>query len=137
MPQSLIQPAHQLIKKYTADFVSKYLDVEFAPVKNYYLKDNNGAVRKMIMILLLVAIFILLMVIINFVNINIGTSAYRLKEIGLRKVFGSDRNQLIIQFIAEAWLLTFLRQLFPLLYINCCYGFFTSIEHFAAVLSAI
>jgi putative ABC transport system permease protein len=107
MPQSLIQPAHQLIKKYTADFVSKYLDVEFAPVKDYYLKDNNGAVQKMVMILSLVAVFILLMVIINFVNINIGTSAYRLKEIGLRKVFGSARNQLIIQFIAEAWLLTF------------------------------
>ncbi len=46
----------------------------------------------MITALSLAAFFILLMAIINFVNINIGTSGYRLKEIGLRKVFGSARK---------------------------------------------
>jgi putative ABC transport system permease protein len=105
--QNLAQPAHQLIRKYTSDFIWKHLDVEFAPVKDYYLKDNNAAAEKMILILSLVAVFILLMVVINFVNINIGTSSYRLKEIGLRKVFGSEKKQLILQFITEAWMLTF------------------------------
>ena len=90
--QNLAQPAKQVIKKYTADFIRNHLDLEIVPVKDYYLKDNNAAAQKMVFILSLVAVFILLMVVINFVNINIGTSSYRLKEIGLRKVFGSEKN---------------------------------------------
>jgi putative ABC transport system permease protein len=104
--QSLVLPVAKTIRKYTADFVWKNLGAELVPVKDYYLKDNNNAVQKMVTALSLVAGFILLMAIINFVNINIGTSVYRLKEIGLRKVFGSAKKQLIVQFITEAWLLT-------------------------------
>ena len=43
---------------------------------------------------------------INFININIGTSTYRLKEIGLRKVFGGEKKQLVLQYLTEAMLLT-------------------------------
>jgi len=56
------------------------LEPEFVPLKSYYLQDNNGAVQKMITTLTLIAIFILLMAIINFINISIGTSSYRLKR---------------------------------------------------------
>lgn len=84
------------------------LEPEFIPLSDYYLKDNNGAVQKMIDMLSLVALFILLMAIINFININIGTSSYRLKEIGLRKVFGSARKQLVIQHLTESLVLTFI-----------------------------
>ncbi|HEY8894089.1 MAG TPA: ABC transporter permease, partial [Niastella sp.] len=82
------------------------LEPEFAPLKDYYLQDNNGAVQKMINTLSLVAIFILLMAIINFVNISIGTATYRLKEIGLRKVFGSAKKQLVLQYLTESLVLT-------------------------------
>jgi ABC-type antimicrobial peptide transport system permease subunit len=60
----------------------------------------------MLTTLSLVAAFILLLAIINFINISIGTSACRLKEIGLRKVFGGAKIQLIIQHIMEALMLT-------------------------------
>ena len=105
-PKNMEDILNQLIKTHSADFVSKSLKAEIVPVKDYYLNDNNGAAKKMILILSLVAVFILLMVIINFVNINIGTSAQRLKEIGLRKVFGGERKQIILQFMTEAWTLT-------------------------------
>src|SRR5688500_8124928 len=55
------------------------------------------------------------MAVINFVNINIGTSSYRLKEIGLRKVFGGAKTQLILQFLTEAMLLTGIAALLSLL----------------------
>jgi hypothetical protein len=56
----------------------------------------------MILTLTLIAVFILLMAIINFINISIGTSSYRTKEIGLRKVFGGRKNQLVFQHLTES-----------------------------------
>jgi putative ABC transport system permease protein len=114
-PKDLVSPLKQILAKYTPENVQKNLVVELAPVKDYYLEDHGGAARKMIIILSLAAIFILLMAVINFVNINIGTSSYRLKEIGLRKVFGGAKKQLIVQFIAEAIILTMIAAIISLI----------------------
>jgi putative ABC transport system permease protein len=92
------------------------LQPEFVSLKEYYLKDNNGAVQKMITVLSLIAAFILLMAIINFININIGTSSYRIKEIGLRKVFGGARGQLVVQHLTEALVITFFAALLSLFF---------------------
>lgn len=107
-PEQMARPIDQILAKYTADTIRHNLKVELAPVRNYYLKDNNGSVEKMITALSLIAAFIILMAVINFININIGTSTYRLKEIGLRKVFGGEKRQLIFQFLTEAYVLTLL-----------------------------
>jgi putative ABC transport system permease protein len=112
--QDLVVPFRRVLAKYTKDPVTKNLEVELAPMKDYSLKENNGVVQRMVTTLSLVAVFILLMAIINFVNITIGTSGHRLKEIGLRKVFGGAQKQLVIQFIVEAWLLTLLAALISL-----------------------
>ncbi|HET7896323.1 MAG TPA: FtsX-like permease family protein, partial [Flavisolibacter sp.] len=58
-----------------------------------------------------IALFILLMAVINFINITIGKSSTRIKEIGVRKVMGSLHRQLIQQFLTESILLVFLSTL--------------------------
>jgi ABC-type antimicrobial peptide transport system permease subunit len=58
-----------------------------------------------------IAIFILLIACINFMNLSTARSVQRAKEVGLRKVVGSTRGALIIQFLSEALLFAFLAML--------------------------
>lgn len=52
-----------------------------------------------------VALFILLIACINFINLTIARSLKRAKEIGIRKVVGGERRQLIMQFLGESFLI--------------------------------
>ena len=53
-----------------------------------------------------VAFFILVLASINFVNLSTARSANRAKEVGLRKVIGSGRSNLVFQFLAESILIS-------------------------------
>ena len=123
----MVKPFKQILAKYTAKNIQDNLQVELAPVNDYYLKENDSSVQKMITALSFIAVFILLMAIINFININIGTSSYRIKEIGLRKVFGSIRVQLITQFISEALILTFIAAALSLIFYTLLRNLFSEI----------
>ncbi|HTE23599.1 ABC transporter permease [Flavitalea sp.] len=98
----------QVLKSNAAPWISSGLSAELSAMKDYHLEENNGTVRKMMDALTLVGLLILLMAVINFINISIGVSAWRIKEIGLRKVFGGNRRQLAIQHVFEALVLSFL-----------------------------
>lgn len=58
--------------------------------------------------LFVVAIVILVIACINFMNLSTARSARRAKEVGLRKVIGAERTQLVIQFMGESMLITLL-----------------------------
>ena len=50
----------------------------------------------------IIAIFILVIACINYMNMSTARSANRAKEVGIKKSLGSNRNYLIIQFLAES-----------------------------------
>ncbi|MFC2081361.1 FtsX-like permease family protein [Bacteroidota bacterium] len=64
----------------------------------------------------IMAILILLIACFNFTNTAIAFSSKRLKEIGVRKVVGGHRKQIIIQFMSENFLLTLLSLVVGLLF---------------------
>lgn len=67
-------------------------------VKNQYFDSTDLAGYIM---LLVIGIATLILVYFNYMNIAIASASTRLKEIGIRKVMGSSRKQIIVQFIAE------------------------------------
>ncbi len=56
-------------------------------------------------ILIAVALLVILIASINFINLSLAQSLDRSREVGVRKVIGSSRKQLIFQFLAESWVL--------------------------------
>ncbi len=66
-----------------------------------------GGNRDVVYVLLIVAGLIILIAIINQINLTTSRSLERVKEIGVRRVVGSSKLQLIIQFMVESFLLNF------------------------------
>ncbi|HRW30325.1 MAG TPA: ABC transporter permease, partial [Emcibacteraceae bacterium] len=71
-----------------------------------------------ILVFSLVAALILLIAIFNFMNLTTARATQRAKEISLRKVMGAARKHLIVQFISESILLTFLALLISLVFVE-------------------
>lgn len=73
------------------------------------------------------AIFILALACINFINLATARSAGRAREIGVRKVMGSARSQIIKQFLFEALFLTFISLALGVLLVNLALPFFNNL----------
>ncbi len=80
---------------------------------NYlYSKYENGKVAggriEYVRLFSLIAVFILVISCINFINLSTAKAAKRVKEIGIKKVIGAGRKVLILQYLAESLLMSFL-----------------------------
>src|SRR5260370_22924499 len=69
---------------------------------------NSIANKNTLYGLLIIAVFILVLGCINFINLTTAQATQRAKEIGIRKTMGSSRQQLVIQFLGETFLITLL-----------------------------
>lgn len=107
-PKHIEAAMAELLRKNAPEEISKSLTPYLVSLKDYNLVANNGLIKKMTWTLSCIALFILLMAVVNFVNICIGRSGGRMKEMGIRKVMGGLRKQLIWQFLAESVLMVML-----------------------------
>ena len=72
--------------------------------------DANGNIQY-VYIFTAVALFILLIACVNFMNLSTARSSNRAKEVGIRKVLGSLRGNLVSQFMLESILISFIAML--------------------------
>jgi putative ABC transport system permease protein len=116
-------------------FLQPYLDLHL----NTQLPASNGltnASNPMYSYLLSgIALFVLLIACINFVNLTIARSVKRAKEIGIRKVMGSDRKQLIFQFLGESFFLCTVAFVLAILLVQLLLPLFNELANKALAIS--
>jgi putative ABC transport system permease protein len=137
-------PPHELEAK-MPEFLGRYLgevlnrvNVQFnprlQPLSRIHLHSNLEAeIRansdfRYIYIFSAIAIFVLVIACINFMNLSTARSASRAQEVGMRKVIGAQKRQLILQFLGESLLMAFLALILAVVLVTVFLSFFNSLS---------
>jgi len=106
-------PKAAFIKKYYVAPGTGKPDIFFQPLADVHKDENYGNFSqkttgmKEIWGLVVIGVFLMLTACINFVNLATAQAVSRSKEVGVRKVMGSRRSDLMLQFLTETLTLTF------------------------------
>jgi len=106
-------------------FLQPLADIHLHSATRYELEPNGDI--HYIYIFSVLAIFILLLACINFTNLSTASSVKRAKEIGIRKVLGSEKNRLVWQFLTESIMLTLLAMGFALCLVYALLPYFNEL----------
>ncbi len=105
---------------YTSHVSDMNVDFHLQPLADIHLHSDlqidvsdRGNIQY-VNIFLVIAFIILIVACINFMNLATARSARRSKEVGLRKVVGAGRQQLVMQFLSESMLISFLALIFAI-----------------------
>jgi putative ABC transport system permease protein len=105
------------------------LEVSLFPLKDLHLHGfAGGGPIKYVYVFTVVAVLIMLIACINFMNLSTARSAKRAKEVGLRKVVGSKRMQLVKQFFMESTFFTMLSAVIAIFLAMLCMPLFNQVS---------
>ncbi len=101
-------------EKYFGPYAETF-DIQFQNIEDIYLgsthiesgSESGHGFISYIYIFSSMGIFILLIACVNYINLATAKAMFRAKEIGVRKVIGANKSNLITQFLTESFLVTF------------------------------
>jgi len=73
---------------------------------------DTSITKRQLYVLAVIGLFLIITACINFINLSTAQSVSRSKEVGLRKVMGSKRQHLVIQFLTETFVVVLFSMLF-------------------------
>ncbi|MEP7110119.1 MAG: ABC transporter permease [Ferruginibacter sp.] len=110
------------------------LEYSLMPLTDIHLKSNrfpelgvNGNMQY-VYIFAAVALFILLIACINFMNLSTARSASRAREVGIRKVLGTEKSSLIWQFLTESTVMVFIALILALVMVRLVLPYFNDVS---------
>ena len=114
--------AEQLMHINPEDFKKSgnYINLSLMPLTAIHLNSDKIAElgpnsdKQVVYIFSVIALFILLVACVNFMNLSTARSANRAKEVGVRKVLGTQRKNLVSQFLTEAILMSLIAFVFAI-----------------------
>lgn len=119
------------------------MEYSLMPVTDIHLHSNrvaelgpNGSIQY-VYIFSAVAIFILLIACVNFMNLSTARSVNRAKEVGIRKVLGTEKRSLISQFLTESTLMVFIGLVLAIFLVWLTIGYFNDLSAKNLVLSTL
>ena len=129
-PEQLTQKLPQFLTDHLGEEAPRSNRLHLQPLTDIHLRSHlvgelapNGDIRY-VYLFSAVALFILLIACINFMNLSTARSAQRAREVGMRKVVGARRVELIQQFIGESILLAFLSLALSVMLVEMALPFF-------------
>ncbi|MBN8576080.1 MAG: ABC transporter permease [Cytophagales bacterium] len=131
--QSHTEVAQQLTTKLHEVWQSKGTIVFLFPLTDFHLYWNavvnqHGSEINYVVGFAAIGLFILLMACVNFINLTTARAAIRAREIGVRKIAGASRANLIGQFLTESFLNTFIATGCALVLVYLCMPLFNSVS---------
>jgi ABC-type antimicrobial peptide transport system permease subunit len=100
------------------------------PLSRVHLYEyGDTGLIKQVYFFAIVALFVLIIACINFMNLNTARASRRAKEIGVRKVIGAQRIQIIQQFLGESIIISFFALILALFLIEALLPFFNEITN--------
>jgi putative ABC transport system permease protein len=125
-----------LVEKYKPDNKTKNVDetLFLQPLRSIHLTSNLGdepeinGDEKIVNFLSMIAIFVIIIAWINYVNLSTAKAMERAKEVGVRKVMGAFKSQLVRQFLVESALVNLISVVIAMLIVPGVLNYFNSIS---------
>ncbi len=117
-PSELESKFPSMLEKYIQPVYTRMFLQDFSNIHTHSDVAHDiapTAPKKRLLIFITISIFILLIACINYINLATARATRMVKEVGIRKVIGATRGDIITQFLGESFLLTFFSILLALI----------------------
>ncbi|KPL06272.1 hypothetical protein AMJ86_09050, partial [bacterium SM23_57] len=136
-PKSIESKIHTIFEQHTSTEEAQNHHFYLQPLKDIHLGSSHilyqynykPGNRVIIYALILIALFILLLACINYINLTTARAVKRSQEIGIRKVTGAKRKDLIIQFLTESMSITLISLVLALVVVELLLPIFRTITN--------
>lgn len=110
--EQISEKINALVDENVPDHFKPIYNISLTPLKDLYFSEGisgeHGPVgnKEYIWIFLIITGILVLIAAINFMNLSTSRYIHRVREVGMRKVFGAYRKHLVFQFIGESMIIT-------------------------------
>ena len=99
---SLVTEQVPWLKEYKMNIYLKMQPLKDIHLTSHFMQEYEaGGDKNIVHYLFVIALFIIAMAWVNYINLSTARALYRAKEVGLRKVVGASRGNLLVQFFFE------------------------------------